>query len=126
MTRNAGFLTYNDQNSRKDAAATLNRMLAGARRSMFVATAIRKAACVRGTMSLAGDAFVTAGRADAIAPSATMPPRAIATPPRMNLDRPRTVDAYTPSSTGTARIAMRYFRNTGPGCVGGGDLDGGS
>jgi len=70
---------------------------------------------VSGTMSLAGEAVVTEGRADAMAPNATTAPRPIATPPRMTLDLPRTADAYTPSSTGTARNAMRNFRNTRPG-----------
>ena len=70
-------------------------------------------------MSLVGDAFVTAGRADAMAPSATIRTEADRDPAADEPGSPRTVDAYTPSSTGTARIAMRSFRNTGPGCVGG-------
>ena len=82
---------------------------------MFVEMGMRNAACVSGTMSLTGDALVSVGRASEIAPTATIAPRPIATPPRTSLDRPRATDAYTPSSTGAARIAMNSFRNTGPG-----------
>jgi len=65
---------------------------------------------------LVGDAVVTAGRASEIAPTATMAPMLIAAPARTTLDRPNAAAAYTEASTGTARSATRYFRNTEPGC----------
>ena len=89
----AAGLTDTADSTESRSIGVLNRIVAGATRSMFVPTVIWNAPLVSGTMSETGEAVVGAGRAKEIAPSARMAPRPTATPARMNLDRPRAADA---------------------------------
>ena len=69
----------------------LNSIVAAASRSTPVATIVRNAAWVSGTISVGGVATVGAGRTSAMAPTATIAPIAIAAPPRASGER-RSID----------------------------------